>query len=208
MPTQFDLNGLRVLITGAGRGLGASAAAYLARCGAQVGVNDLEPEGCEETVKRIRAAGGIAFACPGDVASRESVFGMAEAFAVNATGPALGPHRPPEQRCSPAARQPQQGHGPTHRSRWDAADALGLIGDAGAVSDLIDALRDSHVYVRRAAATALSPAQDAATTPMIRASLRVVRPTGRPSPPIRRVNHRMVPVTSSMKPTIVMEPNS
>jgi meso-butanediol dehydrogenase/(S,S)-butanediol dehydrogenase/diacetyl reductase len=86
MPTQFDLSGLRVLITGAGRGLGASGAVYLARCGAQVGVNDLDAEACAETVKRIHAAGGIAFACPGDVASRDSVLGFADAFAKEAGG--------------------------------------------------------------------------------------------------------------------------
>ena len=54
--------------------------------------------------------------------------------------------------------------------RWDAADALGLIGDAEAVSPLIDTLRDAHVYVRRAAATALGKLGDVrAVAPLINA---------------------------------------
>ena len=86
MATTFDLSDQAVFITGAGRGLGASAAAYLARCGARVGVNDLDAEACAATVERIRADGGVAFAHPGDVARRETVLALADAFAGEAGG--------------------------------------------------------------------------------------------------------------------------
>lgn len=48
------------LITGAGRGIGATCAQMLAADGARVFVNDLDADACAETVERIRAAGGDA----------------------------------------------------------------------------------------------------------------------------------------------------
>ena len=45
------------LITGAGRGIGATCAQMLAADGARVFVNDLDADACAETVERIRASG-------------------------------------------------------------------------------------------------------------------------------------------------------
>ena len=56
-----------VVITGAGRGIGAAAAKMFAQASAQVVVNDLDREPAEAVVAEIKAAGGEAIAVPGDV---------------------------------------------------------------------------------------------------------------------------------------------
>jgi NAD(P)-dependent dehydrogenase (short-subunit alcohol dehydrogenase family) len=80
MPTPFDLTDLRVLVTGAGRGLGRRAAEYLAACGATVGVNDLDAPGCAGTAQAVTEAGGAAFAYPADLSTRHAVMDVAAAF--------------------------------------------------------------------------------------------------------------------------------
>lgn len=81
MAATADLNGLRVLVTGAGRGLGRSAALHLAACGATVGVNDIEADACLGAGEEIRAKGGAGFAYPADLSTRDAVLGVADAFA-------------------------------------------------------------------------------------------------------------------------------
>jgi len=55
------------LVTGAGRGIGAATARLLARDGASIVVNDLDGDAAEATAAQIRAAGGVARACAGDL---------------------------------------------------------------------------------------------------------------------------------------------
>ncbi|MEP7244306.1 MAG: SDR family oxidoreductase [Gammaproteobacteria bacterium] len=69
-----DLSERVVWISGAGRGLGRSAAVHLARCGAIVGVSDIDAAACAETAQVIREAGGLAHALPADVSDRDQVF--------------------------------------------------------------------------------------------------------------------------------------
>jgi len=64
-----------VLITGAGSGIGAGLAAELARSGDHVLVSDLNLDGAEAVVSRIRSAGGSAELVPLDVTSEKSVAG-------------------------------------------------------------------------------------------------------------------------------------
>ncbi len=61
------LEGRVALVTGAGRGVGASLARQLAAEGARVVVNDLDAAPAQETVAAITRAGGEAVACAGSV---------------------------------------------------------------------------------------------------------------------------------------------
>jgi NAD(P)-dependent dehydrogenase (short-subunit alcohol dehydrogenase family) len=63
------LAGKAVVITGAGRGLGAAFARHAAAAGAQVVVNDLDGAAAQAVADAIVAAGGSASACPANVAS-------------------------------------------------------------------------------------------------------------------------------------------
>lgn len=55
------------IVTGAGRGVGNATALLLAKEGARLVVNDLDPDEADNTVAAIRSAGGKAIAVPGDV---------------------------------------------------------------------------------------------------------------------------------------------
>ncbi|WP_330452518.1 MULTISPECIES: SDR family NAD(P)-dependent oxidoreductase [unclassified Streptomyces] len=81
--TRFD--GYRVLITGAGRGIGAATARLMAAEGARVLVTDLEGDRAESVAAEIRAAGSVAEARACDVADRAAV-DAAVAYAVELFG--------------------------------------------------------------------------------------------------------------------------
>src|ERR1700722_8546637 len=54
------MEGKSVVVTGSGRGLGAEYAQLAAKEGASVVVNDIDPSAVDETVEKIRSAGGTA----------------------------------------------------------------------------------------------------------------------------------------------------
>lgn len=60
-----------VVITGAGRGIGAEAALQFAKLGAKVVVNDLNEDPAGQIVHQIKAEGGTAIAVAGDVTADE-----------------------------------------------------------------------------------------------------------------------------------------
>jgi NAD(P)-dependent dehydrogenase (short-subunit alcohol dehydrogenase family) len=76
-----DLSGQVVLITGAGRGLGRSAALHLARCGAVVGVADIDGASAADTAAKVKAAGGEADSFTCDVAGQRPFAAMAAELA-------------------------------------------------------------------------------------------------------------------------------
>ncbi|MEU6674148.1 SDR family oxidoreductase [Streptomyces sp. NPDC046925] len=61
------LEGQTAVISGSGRGIGREIALRLAREGARIVVNDLDPEPAKDTVAAIEAVGGAAVACVGNV---------------------------------------------------------------------------------------------------------------------------------------------
>ncbi|MCW5746115.1 MAG: SDR family oxidoreductase [Alphaproteobacteria bacterium] len=65
------LEGRVALVSGAGRGIGASLARQLAAEGARVVVNDLDAGPAQATVDAIAQAGGVAVACPGSVTAED-----------------------------------------------------------------------------------------------------------------------------------------
>jgi NAD(P)-dependent dehydrogenase (short-subunit alcohol dehydrogenase family) len=71
-----ELDGVLVLVTGAGRGIGRAIAQAFGEQGARVLVNDLTEEHARETVEAIRAAGAVADAAPADVSDRAAVRAM------------------------------------------------------------------------------------------------------------------------------------
>jgi meso-butanediol dehydrogenase / (S,S)-butanediol dehydrogenase / diacetyl reductase len=76
--------GRPILISGAGRGLGAGIARHLAAEGAIVGVADINEQSARDVVTSIEEAGGKALAYGGDLGRRQVFFDVAEAFARDA----------------------------------------------------------------------------------------------------------------------------
>lgn len=70
---MFDLSGKRALVTGAGQGIGAGIAYYLAKQGASVLVNDYFAGRAEQAADNIRKGGFDAQALRFDVTDREAV---------------------------------------------------------------------------------------------------------------------------------------
>ncbi|GAA2994199.1 SDR family NAD(P)-dependent oxidoreductase [Actinokineospora diospyrosa] len=72
------MDGKAVVVTGAGRGLGAAFAAHLARAGAAVVVNDVDGAAAKGVAARIRRDGGAAVASGHSVADAEQAEAIVE----------------------------------------------------------------------------------------------------------------------------------
>jgi NAD(P)-dependent dehydrogenase (short-subunit alcohol dehydrogenase family) len=78
-PATGRLAGKTAIITGSGRGQGRAAALLFASEGANVVVNDLDPESVGGAVASIRDAGGVAVEAVGDISDAEVVKGIVDA---------------------------------------------------------------------------------------------------------------------------------
>lgn len=87
--SPFALAGGAVLVTGAGSGIGVEMALSISAAGAAVAVNDIDADAAAATARQVEAAGGTAYAVPGDVASREGADAIV-ANAVDALGSLTG----------------------------------------------------------------------------------------------------------------------
>ena len=70
---QFDITGQKVLLVGAGRGIGKGIALVFAEAGADVAVTGLTDVGAARVADEVRAMGGKAIALSGD-ATRSAVW--------------------------------------------------------------------------------------------------------------------------------------
>ena len=77
--SRVEVSGARVLVTGAGSGIGASTARHFARKGARVAVVDLDADSAAATAEDIAGRGGDADAHTCDVADADAVTALAEA---------------------------------------------------------------------------------------------------------------------------------
>jgi 2-hydroxycyclohexanecarboxyl-CoA dehydrogenase len=77
----LNLNGKVALVTGAGQGVGAATARYLAAHGAAVAVNDFYADRAEEVAAQIRKDRGDALGVQADVTDYASVLAMTSAVA-------------------------------------------------------------------------------------------------------------------------------
>lgn len=71
-----ELEGLVALVTGAGNGIGQATALAFSREGARVVVSDIDGRGGEETVVRIRQAGGEAVFAAADISKETDVINL------------------------------------------------------------------------------------------------------------------------------------
>ena len=80
--SMFDLTGKKVLLVGAGRGIGEAGAQGLAAFGAEVFCADVDGEAAEETAEEIRSQKGRAEALELDMTDSGSVYAAAERVGV------------------------------------------------------------------------------------------------------------------------------
>lgn len=72
---ELSLDGKVAIVTGAGPNIGSGIALALAKYGAKVACNDIDPAAAQKAVDRVRRNDGTAMAIPGDVTDEEQVKG-------------------------------------------------------------------------------------------------------------------------------------
>jgi len=127
-PTDMlDLSGHVALVTGAGQGVGATTAHYLAAYGAAVAVNDFVLERAEAVAAEIRDSGGHAIGVQADVTAFDAVMTMTARVADE-----LGPATVLVNNAGNAGADPRAvGHNPFWESDpadWEPFLAVNLDG--------------------------------------------------------------------------------
>ena len=145
------------IVTGAGSGIGRGIALRFASEGARVVIADMVPEGGEETVRMISAAGGEAIFVKTDVSVAKEVKEMVQS-AVNRFGP-------PDVLCNDAGIM--GGDGPLDpitnlaEEKWDQIIDINLKGTflccKYAIPEMIKCGRGSIINISSVAGTAIAP---------------------------------------------------
>lgn len=78
MKNLIDLSGKVVLITGAGGGIGSATAEVISSVGGTVALTDIAVKNLEDTVEKVKKAGGEVEAFPGDITDYTSVKSVVE----------------------------------------------------------------------------------------------------------------------------------
>ncbi len=73
----MELKGKTAIVTGSARGIGEGIALVLAREGANIVVNDLKAENCQDTIAKIEAMGRKAIGVGADVSKKDQVTALA-----------------------------------------------------------------------------------------------------------------------------------
>ncbi len=73
----MELKGKTAIVTGSARGIGEGIALVLAREGANIVVNDLKAENCQDTIAKIEAMGRKAIGVGADVSKKDQVAALA-----------------------------------------------------------------------------------------------------------------------------------
>lgn len=72
-----DLHGKGVIVTAAGGSIGSACALALARCGASLALNDINPQALAQTAERVQELSVSVLQMPGDVSDYDAVQSMA-----------------------------------------------------------------------------------------------------------------------------------
>jgi len=84
---DLNIKGRRVLVTGAGQGVGRRIAHVMAAEGAQVVVNDLLADRADRVAEEVSASGGRAIGCAANITSRDDVSAMLDKARSTLGGP-------------------------------------------------------------------------------------------------------------------------
>jgi NAD(P)-dependent dehydrogenase (short-subunit alcohol dehydrogenase family) len=154
---SYRLKGRIAIVTGAGSGIGRGIALCFASEGAKVVIADMVPEGGEETVRMISAAGGESIFVKTDVSMAKEVKEMVQS-AVNRFGP-------PAVLCNDAGIM--GGDGPLDpitnlaEEKWDQIIDINLKGTflccKYAIPEMIKCGGGSIINISSVAGTAIAP---------------------------------------------------
>lgn len=124
---MLDLTGEVALVTGAGRGVGATTARFLAAQGAAVAVNDFHIERAQAVADRITAEGGTALAVGADVTDYDQVEIAASIISRELGGTSILVNNAGNSGAEPAASQPFWESGPAQWTPFLEVNLYGVL---------------------------------------------------------------------------------
>ncbi|MBL1080195.1 SDR family oxidoreductase [Nocardia sp. 2] len=125
LPQLLDLSGRVALVTGAGRGVGAATARFLAAQGAAVAVNDYFAERARAVAAEIEAVGGAAVAVGADIGDPVQVADVVDTVARTLGPVAILVNNAGNAGPEPVPQQPFWQSGP---AQWEPYLTVNLLG--------------------------------------------------------------------------------